>query len=133
MRIGENIKAIRQSKNMTQEELAAKIYTTRQTVSNYEKGRSDPDLETIRRIAEALETDSSALLHGDDRSEAFRIMKTVYRTIVPFLLVVVNGYLVPIILANTYVNNDPVYWGIVASVGVAAPCVVYAIFSKDNR
>ena len=49
MRIGENIKAIRQSKNMTQEELAEKIYTTRQTVSNYEKGRSDPDLETIKR------------------------------------------------------------------------------------
>ena len=133
MRIGENIKAIRQSKNMTQEELAAKIYTTRQTVSNYEKGRSDPDLETIRRIAEALETDSSILLYGNDRSEAFRILKMIYKTIVPFLFVIATGYFVPIILTNTYVNNDPVYWGIITAVGVAASCVVYAIISKDSR
>ena len=34
MKIGENIKTLRQSKNMTQEELAAKIHTTRQTISN---------------------------------------------------------------------------------------------------
>jgi transcriptional regulator with XRE-family HTH domain len=133
MRIGENIKAIRQSKNMTQEELAGKIYTTRQTVSNYEKGRSDPDLETIKRIAEALETDASVLLYGDGRSEVFRILKIVYQTLVPFVLVVATGYLAPIIVANTYVNNDPVYWGIVASIGVAASCVVYAIIRKDGR
>lgn len=56
---------------MTQEELAAKIYTTRQTVSNYEKGRSEPDLETIKRIAEALETDASILLYGDDLVQKF--------------------------------------------------------------
>lgn len=133
MRIGENIKAIRQSKNMTQEELAGKIYTTRQTVSNYEKGRSDPDLETIKRIAEALETDASVLLYGDGRSEVFRTLKIVYQTLVPFVLVVVTGYLVPIIVANTYVNNDPVYWGVIASIGVAASCVVYEIIRKDGR
>ena len=133
MRIGENIKTIRQSKNMTQEELAAKIYTTRQTVSNYEKGRSDPNLETIERIAEALETDSSIILYGNNQSTVYRILKMEYQTIVPFLLVVATGYLVPIILTNTYVNHDPVYWGIIASVGVAASCVVYAIISKDSR
>ena len=133
MRIGENIKAIRQSKNMTQEELAGKIYTTRQTVSNYEKGRSDPDLETIKRIAEALETDASVLLYGDGRSEVFRTLKRVYQTLVPFVLVVATGYLAPIIVANTYVNGDPVYWGIVSSIGVAASCVVYSMISKDSR
>ncbi len=133
MRIGENIKAIRQSKNMTQEELAVKIYTTRQTVSNYEKGRSDPDLETIKRIAEALETDASVLLYGDGRSEVFRILKIVYQTLVPFVLVVATGYLAPIIVANTYVNGDPVYWGVIASIGVAASCVVYSMISKDSR
>ena len=133
MKIGENIKAIRQSKNMTQEELAGKIYTTTQTISNYEKGRSDPDLETIKRIAEALETDASVLLYGDGHSETFRILKMAYQTLVPFVLVVSTGYLAPIILTNTYVNGDPVYWGIVTSVGVAASCVVHTIISKDSR
>lgn len=118
---------------MTQEELAAKIYTTRQTVSNYEKGRSEPDLETIKRIAEALETDASILLYEDDRSEVFITLKLIYHTLVPFVLVVATGYLAPIIMANTYVNGDPVYWGIVASIGVAASCVVGAIISKDSR
>ena len=117
---------------MTQEELARKIYTTRQTVSNYEKGRSDPDLETIKRIAEVLETDASVLLDGDGRSEVFRTLKIVYQTLVPFVLVVATGYLTPIIVANTYVNGDPVYWGIVSSIGVAASCVVYSMISKDS-
>ncbi len=36
--VGENIRSRRLALRMTQEELAAKLYTTRQTVSNYEQG-----------------------------------------------------------------------------------------------
>ena len=133
MKIGENIKALRKSKNMTQEELAAKIHTTRQAISNYEKGRSDPDLETISRIAEALETDPSVILYGDDHSQLHRTLKIMYQTIVPFVLVTATAYLVPIIVADTFVRNDPFYWGVVSSIGIGASCVVHAIIRKDSR
>ena len=44
--------------------LAEKLFVTRQTVSNYETGKSRPDVEMLTRIAEVLETDVSTLIYG---------------------------------------------------------------------
>ena len=38
--IGKNIRDLRKRQNMTQDELAARLFVTRQTVSNYENGDS---------------------------------------------------------------------------------------------
>ena len=62
--IGKNIKELRQQQNMTQDELAEKLFVTRQTVSNYETGKSRPDIEMLTRIAETLETDPNTVLYG---------------------------------------------------------------------
>lgn len=62
--IGKNIKTIRQTKEMTQEALADALYVTRQTVSNYENGRSRPDLDMLLKIAEVLETDVNTIIYG---------------------------------------------------------------------
>lgn len=62
--IGKNIRALRVRKNMTQDELAEKLFVTRQTVSNYETGRSRPDVEMMLSIAEALDTDANTVLYG---------------------------------------------------------------------
>lgn len=62
--IGKNIKAIRKAKAMTQDELAEKLFVTRQTVSNYENGRSRPDVDTVIKLAEILETDTNSILYG---------------------------------------------------------------------
>ena len=66
--VGENIRSRRLALRMTQEELAAKLYTTRQTVSNYEQGRSEPDLETLKLLAEQLDTDAETLLYGPEKN-----------------------------------------------------------------
>ena len=66
--VGENIRSRRLALRMTQEELAAKLYTTRQTVSNYEQSRSEPDLETLKLLAEQLDTDVETLLYGPEKS-----------------------------------------------------------------
>ena len=62
--IGKNIRDLRQNQNMTQDTLAEKLFVTRQTVSNYETGRTRPDVEMVMKIAEALETDANTLLYG---------------------------------------------------------------------
>jgi len=62
--IGKNIRILRMGKHMTQDELAEKLFVTRQTVSNYETGRSRPDVEMMLSIAEALDTDANAVLYG---------------------------------------------------------------------
>lgn len=62
--IAKNIKQLRVSKNMTQDELAEELFVTRQTVSNYENGKSRPDVDMLVRIAEVLDTDINALIYG---------------------------------------------------------------------
>ncbi len=62
--IGKNIRDARVRKNMTQDELAEKLYVTRQTVSNYETGKSRPDVEMLTNIAEMLDTELAVLIYG---------------------------------------------------------------------
>ena len=62
--IGKNIKDLRTQKNLTQDELAEKLFVTRQTVSNYETGRSRPDVEMLAKIAEVLDADANTVIYG---------------------------------------------------------------------
>ena len=52
--LGKQLKEARAGANLSQEELAKRIGVSRQTISNWENGRSEPDLETLGRIAELL-------------------------------------------------------------------------------
>ena len=47
IRLGENLRKYRKQKGLTQDELAEKLYVTRQAVSNWENGKNQPDLEMI--------------------------------------------------------------------------------------
>ncbi len=60
--LNENIKAIRRSKGLSQEELAIKLHVVRQTVSKWENGLSVPDSDLLLSLSEALETPVSVLL-----------------------------------------------------------------------
>ena len=60
--LNENIKAIRKSKGLSQQELAVKLNIVRQTVSKWEQGLSVPDSDMLISLSEALETPVSTLL-----------------------------------------------------------------------
>ena len=62
--IGKNIRELRTRRNMSQDDLAEALFVTRQTVSNYETGKSRPDVEMLVKIAEVLESDVNAILYG---------------------------------------------------------------------
>lgn len=65
----ENIKSIRKSKGLSQEELAIKLNVVRQTISKWEQGLSVPDAEMLISISEVFETPVSTLL-GENISES---------------------------------------------------------------
>jgi len=60
--LNENIKAIRKTKGLSQEELAVRLNVVRQTVSKWERGLSVPDSEMLLSISETLDTPVSVLL-----------------------------------------------------------------------
>lgn len=60
--LNENIKNLRKSKGLSQEELAVKLNVVRQTVSKWENGLSVPDSDMLILLAEELDTSVSVLL-----------------------------------------------------------------------
>ena len=67
--LNENIKKLRKSKGLSQEELAIKLNVVRQTVSKWENGLSVPDSSMIILLADELDTSVSTLL-GESVTES---------------------------------------------------------------
>ena len=85
--IYENLKLLRQSKGLTQADVAEAISVTRQTISSYESGRTQPDLETLMRLAEIYQTDLHDILYGGNRLQRnLRIVKLAAFILVSVLL-----------------------------------------------
>ena len=62
MAIGETIKELRQAKGMTQEDLAAKVYVSRQAVSRWENGETQPGIDMRKLLSIALDAPLMTLL-----------------------------------------------------------------------
>ena len=60
--LNENIKTLRKSKGLSQQDLADKLNVVRQTISKWEQGLSVPDADLLIVLSEALETPVSTLL-----------------------------------------------------------------------
>lgn len=66
-----NLKNLRLKKEMTQDELAERLHVVRQTVSSWETGKTEPGIDTLMEIAEALSVDITELLYGPRPQTAF--------------------------------------------------------------
>lgn len=65
MKLGERISEYRQNRNMTQEELAAKLGVTPQAVSKWERGASSPDIGIVTELCTSLGVSADSLLGLD--------------------------------------------------------------------
>lgn len=105
--ISKNIKQLRIQKGMTQDELAEVLFVTRQTVSNYETGKSRPDIDMLIKISEALETDVNTVIYGvqlqgKEKQRWWRIAAAV---VIPVGLLILSAVLLKkgkIIAAHTF-------------------------------
>lgn len=68
--IGERIAQLRESRKMTQEELAKKIGISRASLSHYEKNRREPDYEVLQRIADYFHVSMDYLMGRIDNPNA---------------------------------------------------------------
>ena len=65
MKVGETILRLREEKKMSQEEFAQYFHVTRQTISNWEKEKSFPDLQTLVKISDAAGVSVDAMLRDN--------------------------------------------------------------------
>ena len=125
--LSENIKALRKSKGLSQEELAIKLNVVRQTISKWEQGLSAPDSDMLIALSEALETSASTLLgetvtesKADDLkaiSEKLEVInlqlarrKTTRRKILHWLLISLCIVIVSIFAVFIVINSPYLGW-----------------------
>ena len=124
----ENIKSLRKSKGLSQEELAIKLNVVRQTISKWEQGLSVPDAEMLIKLAEVLDTTVSTLLGEkvteskvDDLkaiSEKLEVInlqlsqrknerrKIIHWLLISLCVIIVGIFVVLILLNSPYLNWD---------------------------
>ena len=61
-KFNENLKIAREKKNMTQKEVADSIGVAKSTYSLYESGNREPNVQTIKKIADTLNVSADDLL-----------------------------------------------------------------------
>ena len=62
--IGTCIKHARKAKGWTQEHMASILFTSKQTISHWEKDQCEPDFEMLRRLIKLLNIDVVKLFAG---------------------------------------------------------------------
>ena len=65
MELGKQIKNCRQEANLSQEELAERVYVSRQTISNWENDKSYPDVNSLVLLSEVFHISLDKLIKGD--------------------------------------------------------------------
>ena len=98
--LGNNIRRLREQSGMSQDELAEILSCTRQTVSNYERGVSEPDLESIRKMADIFSCDINELINEENKKDRKIIINTIVIEAVCLVL-----YLISLRMFPVYFNN----------------------------
>lgn len=65
MELNAQIKKCRTELNLSQEELTEKVYVTRQTISNWENGKSYPDIHSLLLLSSLFNVSLDQLIKGD--------------------------------------------------------------------
>ena len=64
MKLAEQIRKHRKENNLTQDQLATELHTTRQTVSKWEQGTIEPNVQMIVQLAQRFDISTDELLTG---------------------------------------------------------------------
>ena len=102
MELGKNIAKIRKDNNLTQDDFAEKYFVTRQTISNWEIGKSYPDLETLVKISNDFNISLDILLKEDNKMvqeidkgvKGARKYKNILKYIIIFISIIILAFLV---------------------------------------
>lgn len=109
--VGARIRCLREAAGMSQGELASRVFVSRQTVINWEKGKTLPDIESVKLLSAAYGITIDALL--DERSEEYlrqteRDRRTILLSLASSLVYILAGLtgMVVVSLSYQFLNWD---------------------------
>ena len=100
MDVGIRIKKYRQKQNISQDELAEKIFVSRQTISNWENNKSYPDIKSLMLLSDIFKVSLDDFMKGDieeirslinnEKIKEFNVMGYIYMT--ELLILIISAY-----------------------------------------
>lgn len=135
MELGNQIKIYRQEAQLSQEELANRIYVSRQTISNWENDKSYPDVNSLVLLSEIFQVSLDKLIKGDvdmmkeviKKEEVAKMNR--YATIYGALLIIMVVSLAPCV--NWLGMWGFIPWGIIGAITLYVSFKVEK-FKKDK-
>lgn len=154
MEFGEKLQALRKSRGMTQEELAAALYVSRTAVSKWESGRGYPSIDSLKVISAFFSVTIDTLLSGEklisiaeqeNRSSLQRLCEqlfgmadllSVLLIILPLYPETVNGYINSVSLlayAEVAVWIRAAYWVIFSALMLSGAVKIFLIYTGVGK
>lgn len=136
LEVGNQIKKYRGELKLSQEELAQKIYVTRQTVSNWENGKSYPDIHSLLMLSTLFNISLDQLIKGDVKVMKQEINKEEIARLKRLSAIVSTFLVISIILFIPLVKLMGIYGFIISSVSYLVACIfafkIEKIKKKNN-
>ncbi|WP_072371859.1 helix-turn-helix domain-containing protein [Thermophilibacter mediterraneus] len=108
MEVGGRIRELRAAHGMSQDDLAARVYVSRQTISSWENGKTYPDVQSLLLLSEIFGASVDSLIKGDVET----MNETIDRDIETMkrLSYVMLGFLLLMIAALIWVGLQAFAW-----------------------
>ena len=108
MEVGGRIRELRAAAGMSQDDLAARVYVSRQTISSWENGKTYPDVQSLLLLSEIFGASVDSLIRGDVET----MNETIDRDIETMkrLSSVMLGFLLLMIAALIWVGLQAFAW-----------------------
>jgi Predicted transcriptional regulators len=134
MKIGEKLLQARKANQMNQEEVADRIFVSRQTISNWENEKSYPDIISIIKLSDLYHISLDDLLKGDESimahlAESTDVVKSNSKLILYTILNILMYALV--IIFNTQISeNKYLLFACLSLLTASASILFYQIIRK---
>ena len=125
--IGELISSLRKEKGMTQNDLAKKMNVTDKAVSKWERNLSYPDVNSISKLAEILETTVEELLNAQSKKENNKTDE-----IMDLILVSIGLAMGICIIVTSILKQIDMYHAI-TMLGIGMSCLAIYLLKYKNK
>ncbi len=136
MNVGARIKKYREKQNISQDELALKVFVSRQTISNWETNKSYPDIKSLTMLSNIFHVTLDDFIKGDieemkkivskEKIEKFNIMSYIF--LAEMLILMFSAY--PLFSIDGYIGA--IIWSLFSVITFVTATIVEK-FKKNNN
>ena len=135
MNVGARIKKHREKQNISQDELALKVFVSRQTISNWETNKSYPDIKSLTMLSDIFHVTLDDFIKRDieemkkvvskEKIEKFNIMSYIF--LVEMLILMFSAY--PLFKIDGYIGA--IIWALFFVITIVTATIIEK-FKKNN-